>query len=552
MNATASTTPALVAVPLEQIALGKNYRHRRPANWEAKLDELGESMKQNGQLEPVLLREKPKGIEAVRYEVVFGERRYRAAKKAGLETLLATVRDVSDDQVLPLQLAENDDRDDPHPLDEAEAFAVLVGRGQSPAEIAATRGRPVRYVRERLELTKLHPKALAALDAGEILLGHALLLCRIPEKLQPEALKEMALDDRGKDSMLSVGAAGNLVREKYMLKLATAPFDRSDFALVPKAGACTVCPKRTGNQGELFGDVKSPDVCTDPVCFRGKLDAHFKKTVKAGGHKVAPAKDVQFSKWSDHISSSKWVALDDSRYLGSGNVKIRTLVGKDAETALAQNPHSGAIVELVSRAVVDKAAKSYQASKAKKGKGSAPARDKVTASEKARRAREAAKAQAKEAITMALGAAVAEGFSGEPEDCTEALRLMFAEFLGSLYDGAELLVKRRQLLPEKKGNRRSFPAGDVDGALGKLGKTLELGELVAVLLETFVLDKLDIAHKPSEQLVASALKLCGVDRKKVEAEVLAAEAKRKEAEKAAALASKPKAKKAAKKKGRKS
>jgi hypothetical protein len=60
-----------------------------------------------------------------------------------------------------------------------------------------------------------------------------------------------------------------------MLQLKSAPFDIKDAELVAKAGACGPCPKRTGNQADLFGDVKSADVCTDPKCFDDKRQAHY-------------------------------------------------------------------------------------------------------------------------------------------------------------------------------------------------------------------------------------------------------------------------------------
>jgi hypothetical protein len=74
-----------------------------------------------------------------------------------------------------------------------------------------------------------------------------------------------------------------------MLKLSSAPFDIKDAKLLPKAGDCIKCPKRTGNQADLFGDVKSADVCTDPKCFDDKRQAHFagaRKKKEAAGHKV--------------------------------------------------------------------------------------------------------------------------------------------------------------------------------------------------------------------------------------------------------------------------
>jgi hypothetical protein len=66
-----------------------------------------------------------------------------------------------------------------------------------------------------------------------------------------------------------------------MLRLASAGFKTEDAELVPLAGACGPCPKRTGNQPELFGDVKGADVCTDVACFRRKIAAHAERVIAA-------------------------------------------------------------------------------------------------------------------------------------------------------------------------------------------------------------------------------------------------------------------------------
>ncbi|HEU4619202.1 MAG TPA: ParB/RepB/Spo0J family partition protein [Gammaproteobacteria bacterium] len=525
------TAPNVITVPLDHITLGKNYRHRRPANWQQKLEELAASMKQNGQLEPVLGRPHPKsgGVE-----LIFGERRYRAAKLAGLPELFVTVRDVPDEQVLELQLAENDDRDQPHPLDEAEAFAELVKRGATPASIAAIRGRTERYVRERLELNKLHAKVLTALDEGRILLGHALLIARIPEKLQPQALEDL---ERA-DEPLSLRLAGEHVQEHYMLKLVNAPFDRASAELVPNAGPCTTCPKRTGNQGELFADVKSPDVCTDPVCFRAKLDAQWKleqKAAKAAGKTIIPAKDVQFSKWSARASSTKWEALDDTRYVGSQSAKIRTLVGKDAAVAIAQNPYSGAIVEFVSKAAVDAAVRRQQSKKAAKNGSSSSAREKVSPSEKARREKQKLESQSRLEIAERTLEAIADGCS----------KLAAGDVLAVLREAAAIAVMSNgswsQVLERRTDKGVSYTKAPA--ALDGLLKGASLGTALGMLLEGLLGASIDYPPADEERRIATICKLLKVDRKKIASDVVTKLKAKLEQEKAEAKAAKTKGKK---------
>ena len=95
------------------------YQPRRGMDEES-LAELAESIKANGVIQPVTVRRTPTG-----YELVVGERRLRAAVKAGLETIPAIVRDVDDDALLPLALVENVQREDLDPIEKAEAYRVL-------------------------------------------------------------------------------------------------------------------------------------------------------------------------------------------------------------------------------------------------------------------------------------------------------------------------------------------------------------------------------------------------------------------------------------------
>ena len=92
---------------------------------EAKLAELANNIKRYGVLQPILLRPAPSGASD-RYELVAGERRYRASKLAGRDTIPATIRELTDTQCLEIQLIENGQRDDVHPLDEAQGYARLM------------------------------------------------------------------------------------------------------------------------------------------------------------------------------------------------------------------------------------------------------------------------------------------------------------------------------------------------------------------------------------------------------------------------------------------
>lgn len=204
------------------------------------------------------------------YEIVAGERRYRAAKLAGLAEVPCFIRELTNHQVLHIQLIENLQRDDLHPIEEAEGYERLMqeqdkdGNPYTADTIATEIGKSRSYVFQRRKLLDLCHEAREACYAGQIDPSTALLIARIPvHKLQIEALAEVTrkMDNdyssyvaKG-EKVLSYRKAREILQDRFMLDLADAPFNIKDAELAPKAGSCTDCTKRTGNQPELFDDV---------------------------------------------------------------------------------------------------------------------------------------------------------------------------------------------------------------------------------------------------------------------------------------------------------
>ena len=160
------------------------------------LVELTTSIRQYGVLQPILLRElaseklSPKARRAgIRYEVVAGHRRYLAAQAAGLEDIPAIVRQLSEVQALEVQLIENLQREDLHPLEEAEGYRRLTSVGYDVAKIAERTHRSVKYVYDRIKLLELTPKARRLFLSGVLTPGHAILLARLKPKDQDRALE---------------------------------------------------------------------------------------------------------------------------------------------------------------------------------------------------------------------------------------------------------------------------------------------------------------------------------------------------------------------------
>lgn len=238
------------------------------------LDDLAKSIAEMGVMQPALGRP----LEDGRVELVYGHRRYRATKLAGKDTLPVMLRELSDEQVLLAQVVENCARQDVHPLEEAEGYERLhTDHGLSVEDIAARVSKSKASVYARMKLLALCADARKALYEGLLNTSTALYVARIPhEGLQREVLAELRDAAEKRDDPYSTREVQDLIAERYLLRLDRAPFDKGNALLVEGAPACKDCPKRTGNQKELFADVKSADVCTDPACWETKRIAASK------------------------------------------------------------------------------------------------------------------------------------------------------------------------------------------------------------------------------------------------------------------------------------
>jgi ParB family chromosome partitioning protein len=151
------------------------------------LAELAESIKAQGVMQPILARP----IGAGRYEIVAGERRWRAARMAGLATVPALVRDVPDRQALAMALIENLQREDLNPLDEATGLKRLTEEfSMTHAEAAEAVGRSRTAITNALRLLELAPPVQELLREGKLDMGHARALLALPALKQIELARE--------------------------------------------------------------------------------------------------------------------------------------------------------------------------------------------------------------------------------------------------------------------------------------------------------------------------------------------------------------------------
>lgn len=235
------------------------------------LESLKESIKDQGIHTPLLVRRNPNENGGV-YEIGAGARRQLAAATLGMEVVPCRVREMTDPEFMNLLQTENPLHAPLSAIDEAQGFRDWMERtGYSAAMMAGKLGRHASYVSRRLKLTELTLDAINALRNGDIDAGHALEIARLIPKDQTAAL-EMIADRQEYGQATTVVHLREWIEREIHLELANAPFDTGDAALLPAAGSCKECPKRSGFNPDLFPDLRKGDVCTDRDCFKGKVD----------------------------------------------------------------------------------------------------------------------------------------------------------------------------------------------------------------------------------------------------------------------------------------
>jgi ParB/RepB/Spo0J family partition protein len=492
-----------------------------------KLQELADSIVSRGVLQPALVRPGNGHSDGKKWELIFGTRRYKAAEIAGLKELPIRVVEMDDRQVIEAQVIENGQREDVHPLEEAEGYELLIHppkgasyKALSIEEVVAKVGKSRSWVYGRLKLLELTAANRKRFYAGKLDASRALLLARIPNaKLQDQAGEEIADTER---NTISYRFAQDLVIRNYMLRLVDAPFDIKDAKLVAKAGTCGDCPKRTGNQGDLFADVGNADVCTDPPCFKEKKAAHGEKIIaeaKANKQEVLPAAEAkqQFDK-----------VFGDSYRLKYYDTKYKAADDKTpAEKVVLAKAPDGQVHRLVK---IDKP-------KPHSYKPPAPKKPKP------------------EELAQVRGEARAmddfvQKFAAKPTlELWRAVVLLYTTRYG--YECTPALARRTIGAEKMTGEYSGFSASPSKAAAALVAKMKTPGELQAFAVDLMIGQLLDQDGDIAE--IAPLLKLAGVDlkahMKKALDEVKAAAAAAAPAKKAAVLQGKPTKPEFASKKG---
>ena len=186
-SATTAADGELRQIRLEKLQRGK-YQPRIEFD-EAALNELAESIKAQGVMQPIVVR----SISADQFEIVAGERRWRASQIAGLDSIPALVRDISDETAIAMALIENIQRENLNPMEEARALKRLQSEFDlSQQEVANAVGKSRPVIANFLRLLSLEPGAAELLESGQIDAGHAKVLLALEGSQQVMAARKVA------------------------------------------------------------------------------------------------------------------------------------------------------------------------------------------------------------------------------------------------------------------------------------------------------------------------------------------------------------------------
>lgn len=239
---------ASATLPVEFLRRGE-YQPRREINPDS-LQELADSISAQGIVQPVIVR----ATGADEYEIIAGERRWRAAQLAGLHEIPVIIRDVSDQAAMAFALIENIQREDLNPLEEAEAFQRLLREFRmTHQQVADSVGKSRASVTNLLRLIDLHPGVKELLAAGEIEMGHARALLALDRGRQLEAANRIvatAMNVRATESMVKALQAPDAPSTPKSSP-ADADIQRLELEIGERLGAAVRIRHRKNGHGQL-------------------------------------------------------------------------------------------------------------------------------------------------------------------------------------------------------------------------------------------------------------------------------------------------------------
>ncbi len=270
------------------------------------LDELTDSIRENGVLQPIVLNQ----VKGKLY-LVCGERRFRASVKVAASdkkrnTIPAVIhQNLTDDQVLQMQIIENLQRKDVHPMEEAVAFkSMMESKGLEIKEVAAKVGKTPMYVAARLKLNSLIQEWQKLFFKRRIDLKTAIAVSKISEESQKD-LWENEAEDNENEIEIDEWTLSN-----YKADLTRASFDLKDKDL-HKNGACSKCVHNTAFNTTLFPEEAKKAKCMLPSCFAEKTEVNFQRALEEAT--ADPTTLLYNPEWSGSSSEVKQIEADHGK-----------------------------------------------------------------------------------------------------------------------------------------------------------------------------------------------------------------------------------------------
>lgn len=234
---------------------------------------FAEGLSLHGMISPMTVRQMDSG----RYEVVAGERRYRAALIAQMTTVPVMIRVLTDEQVKEIQLVENLQRESPHPMHESFAVLGMQQAGKSIDEIALRLGKSKTFVYSRIKLAGLIEVMQDIFLADKISTQEAFDIAVLSPESQYEFYEQYCSDWQEEDFKLNNIRS---ILSRFRFDLLKAPFNTKDKKLIPEAGACTACPFNSATLKSLFPEMATTANCTNHVCYQSKCKAQTSAMIR--------------------------------------------------------------------------------------------------------------------------------------------------------------------------------------------------------------------------------------------------------------------------------
>src|ERR1035437_851494 len=477
---------------------------------EHSLADLAASFKAQGVLQPLLVRT----LEEDKYEVIAGARRLRAANLAALEEVPVRVVELSDAACVEAQLVENIQRENPHPLEEAFAFYGLLhtdGLQYDINSLAARAEKNPAFVATRLRLVELTPSIAEAFLADEIGVGHALEIAKLPQPEQQRAFDAAfhTVWNGSKETRIlrPVRDLTAWIEQNILLSLDAVLFDKDDEQLVPEAGSCANCPKRTGYNTLLF-DAALQDSCLDKDCYNNKLTRNVERQI------AEKPKLVQIT--------NEWKTPGNSAVLGRNQYVTLNLWAKSAKSKKPLSPYQKPCKHMSEAIVIDGTERGRTGKDFADRRAPNPAQ---TAKERTQRRKELERQKLEATVRHRTLAEVLKRI-GAPLDRAD-LALVASSVLNKLEPLRKELLARRHKLIEGTASKVTHPL--VQNAIARMLRQADEGALSKLLIEVVLLESVDRAPASDPDVLIATAKRHRVDvdklRKAVEQEFTAKRAK---------------------------